>query len=186
MSTVCLFAQLTTGHRAALSTIGYVGCSISIFCLAITLVTFAVLSWVSPLHHLTPSYLILSMISNNICVYLITYFFVFAEIEKIYLVLIIYYKSVEFLCLIYCVLLFSEWYIAVMLHLTVLLTCSSVSTIRNQRYHIHANLSFAILVAEILLLISARFEPGTVCKHFTKHECTASDNDYDHHGEYRD
>ncbi|KAM9359854.1 adhesion G-protein coupled receptor D1 [Symphorus nematophorus] len=77
--------KLTTGHRVALSTIGYVGCSISIFCLAITLVTFAVLS--------------------------------------------------------------------------------SVSTIRNQRYHIHANLSFAILVAEILLLISARFEPGTLpCK----------------------
>lgn len=39
---------------------------------------------------------------------------------------------------------------------------SSVSTIRNQRYHIHANLSFAILVAEVLLLISARFDPGTV------------------------
>lgn len=38
----------------------------------------------------------------------------------------------------------------------------SVSTIRNQRYHIHANLSFAILVAQILLLISFRFEPGTV------------------------
>lgn len=46
--------------------------------------------------------------------------------------------------------------------LSILLSCSSVSTIRNQRYHIHANLSFAILVAEILLLISARFEPGTV------------------------
>ncbi|KAL6114561.1 adgrd1 [Pungitius sinensis] len=77
--------KLTTGHRVALSTIGYVGCSISIICLAITLVTFAVLS--------------------------------------------------------------------------------SVSTIRNQRYHIHANLSFAILVAEILLLISSRFEPGTLpCK----------------------
>ncbi|XP_058492142.1 adhesion G-protein coupled receptor D1 isoform X1 [Solea solea] len=77
--------KLTTGHRVALSTIGYVGCSISILCLAITLVTFAVLS--------------------------------------------------------------------------------SVSTIRNQRYHIHANLSFAILVAEILLLISARFDPGTLpCK----------------------
>ncbi|XP_041856068.1 adhesion G-protein coupled receptor D1 isoform X2 [Melanotaenia boesemani] len=73
--------KLTTGHKVALSTIGYVGCSISIFCLAITLVTFAVLS--------------------------------------------------------------------------------SVSTIRNQRYHIHANLSFAILVAEVLLLISARFDPGT-------------------------
>uniref|UniRef100_A0A3B4Y313 Adhesion G protein-coupled receptor D1 n=1 Tax=Seriola lalandi dorsalis TaxID=1841481 RepID=A0A3B4Y313_SERLL len=77
--------KLTTGHRVALSAIGYVGCSISIFCLAITLVTFAVLS--------------------------------------------------------------------------------SVSTIRNQRYHIHANLSFAILVAEILLLISTRFDPGTLpCK----------------------
>uniref|UniRef100_A0A672JLF6 Adhesion G protein-coupled receptor D1 n=1 Tax=Salarias fasciatus TaxID=181472 RepID=A0A672JLF6_SALFA len=77
--------KLTTGHRVALATIGYVGCSISIFCLTITLVTFAVLS--------------------------------------------------------------------------------SVSTIRNQRYHIHANLSFAILVAEILLLISARFDPGTLpCK----------------------
>ncbi|XP_038152234.1 adhesion G-protein coupled receptor D1 isoform X3 [Cyprinodon tularosa] len=77
--------ELTTGHKMALSTIGYIGCSISIFCLAITLVTFAVLS--------------------------------------------------------------------------------SVSTIRNQRYHIHANLSFAILVAEILLLISASFEPGTLpCK----------------------
>ncbi|XP_028313815.1 adhesion G-protein coupled receptor D1 isoform X2 [Gouania willdenowi] len=77
--------ELTRGHKVALSTIGYVGCSISIFCLAITLVTFAVLS--------------------------------------------------------------------------------SVSTIRNQRYHIHANLSFAILVAEILLLISARFDPGTLpCK----------------------
>ncbi|XP_017290791.1 adhesion G-protein coupled receptor D1 isoform X2 [Kryptolebias marmoratus] len=77
--------ELTTDHKMALSTIGYVGCSISIFCLAITLVTFAILS--------------------------------------------------------------------------------SVSTIRNQRYHIHANLSFAILVAEILLLISARFDPGTLpCK----------------------
>ncbi|XP_060928274.1 adhesion G-protein coupled receptor D1 [Limanda limanda] len=77
--------KLTTGHLVALSTIGYVGCSISILCLTITLVTFAVLS--------------------------------------------------------------------------------SVSTIRNQRYHIHANLSFALLVAEILLLISARFDPGTLpCK----------------------
>uniref|UniRef100_A0A8C8A4H1 Adhesion G protein-coupled receptor D1 n=1 Tax=Oryzias sinensis TaxID=183150 RepID=A0A8C8A4H1_9TELE len=77
--------KLTTSHMMALSVIGYVGCSISIFCLAITLVTFAVLS--------------------------------------------------------------------------------SVSTMRNQRYHIHANLSFAILVAQILLLISARFEPGTTpCK----------------------
>lgn len=42
-----------------------------------------------------------------------------------------------------------------------------MSTIRNQRYHIHANLSFAILVAEILLLISARFDPGTVGTQFT-------------------
>ncbi|XP_067910688.1 adhesion G-protein coupled receptor D1 isoform X2 [Heterodontus francisci] len=42
---------------------------------------------------------------------------------------------------------------------------SSVSTIRNQRYHIHANLSFAILVAQILLLISFRFLPDTLpCK----------------------
>lgn len=38
----------------------------------------------------------------------------------------------------------------------------SVSTIRNQRYHIHANLSFAILVAQILLLVSFRFDVGTV------------------------
>ncbi|XP_035392157.1 adhesion G-protein coupled receptor D1 isoform X2 [Electrophorus electricus] len=77
--------ELSKNHQVALSTITYVGCSVSIFCLAITLVTFAVLS--------------------------------------------------------------------------------SVSTIRNQRYHIHANLSFAILVAQILLLISFRFEPGTMpCK----------------------
>uniref|UniRef100_A0A3P8WL92 Adhesion G protein-coupled receptor D1 n=1 Tax=Cynoglossus semilaevis TaxID=244447 RepID=A0A3P8WL92_CYNSE len=50
-------------------------------------------------------------------------------------------------------------------HLTnfaILMQVVSVSTICNQRYHIHANLSFAILVAEILLLISARFEPGTM------------------------
>ncbi|KAM9095538.1 adhesion G-protein coupled receptor D1 [Sarcophilus harrisii] len=77
--------ELTRGHQVALSSISYVGCSLSIFCLTITLVTFAMLS--------------------------------------------------------------------------------SVSTIRNQRYHIHANLSFAILVAQILLLISFRFEPGTIpCK----------------------
>ncbi|XP_064210091.1 adhesion G-protein coupled receptor D1 isoform X1 [Anguilla rostrata] len=77
--------ELTTAHQVALSTISYIGCSISIFCLAITLVTFAILS--------------------------------------------------------------------------------SVSTIRNQRYHIHANLSFSILVAQILLLISFRFEAGTLpCK----------------------
>lgn len=41
-------------------------------------------------------------------------------------------------------------------------TYRSVSTIRNQRYHIHANLAFAILVAQILLLISFRFTHGTV------------------------
>nr|XP_033812688.1 adhesion G-protein coupled receptor D1 isoform X3 [Geotrypetes seraphini] len=77
--------ELSRTHQVALSSISYIGCSLSIFCLTITLVTFAILS--------------------------------------------------------------------------------SVSTIRNQRYHIHANLSFAILVAQILLLISFRFEPGTVpCK----------------------
>ncbi|XP_032085514.1 adhesion G-protein coupled receptor D1 [Thamnophis elegans] len=76
---------LTIGHKMALSSISYVGCSISIFCLTITLVTFAILS--------------------------------------------------------------------------------SVSTIHNQRYHIHANLSFAVLVAQILLLTSFQFEPGMVpCK----------------------
>ncbi|OBS58039.1 hypothetical protein A6R68_10835 [Neotoma lepida] len=74
--------QLTRGHQVALSSISYVGCSLSVLCLAATLVTFAVLS--------------------------------------------------------------------------------SVSTIRNQRYHIHANLSFAVLVAQVLLLISFRVEPGTV------------------------
>lgn len=41
---------------------------------------------------------------------------------------------------------------------------SSVSTIRNQRYHIHANLSFAVLLAQVLLLISFRMEPGTVSR----------------------
>lgn len=65
-----------------------------------------------------------------------------------------------------------------MMKLSILLSCSSVSTIRNQRYHIHANLSFAILVAEILLLISARFEPGTVSSRSTKHDCTVSDYYY--------
>uniref|UniRef100_A0A8C5QBE7 Adhesion G protein-coupled receptor D1 n=1 Tax=Leptobrachium leishanense TaxID=445787 RepID=A0A8C5QBE7_9ANUR len=77
--------KLSNSHKVALSSISYVGCSVSIFCLTITLVTFAILS--------------------------------------------------------------------------------SVSTIRNQRYHIHANLSFAILVAQILLLISFRFLSGTLpCK----------------------
>ncbi|XP_063313094.1 adhesion G-protein coupled receptor D1 [Pelobates fuscus] len=77
--------KLSNSHKVALSSISYIGCSLSIFCLAITLVTFAILS--------------------------------------------------------------------------------SVSTIRNQRYHIHANLSFAILVAQILLLISFRFVSGTLpCK----------------------
>lgn len=45
---------------------------------------------------------------------------------------------------------------------TCLSVLSSVSTIRNQRYHIHANLSFAVLVAQVLLLISFSMEPGTV------------------------
>ncbi|NXA37432.1 AGRD1 protein, partial [Eudromia elegans] len=77
--------KLTREHQMALSSITYIGCALSIFCLTITLVTFAILS--------------------------------------------------------------------------------SVSTIRNQRYHIHANLSFAVLVAQILLLISFQFSPGTVpCK----------------------
>lgn len=39
---------------------------------------------------------------------------------------------------------------------------SSVSAIRNQRYHIHANLSFAVLVAQVLLLVSFHCQPGTV------------------------
>uniref|UniRef100_F1RFQ8 Adhesion G-protein coupled receptor D1 n=1 Tax=Sus scrofa TaxID=9823 RepID=F1RFQ8_PIG len=73
--------ELTHGHQVALSSISYIGCSLSVLCLAVTLVTFAVLS--------------------------------------------------------------------------------SVSTIRNQRYHIHANLSFAVLVAQVLLLVSFQFEPGT-------------------------
>nr|XP_019604370.1 PREDICTED: adhesion G-protein coupled receptor D1 isoform X1 [Rhinolophus sinicus] len=74
--------ELTRGHQVALSSISYVGCSVSVLCLIITLVTFAMLS--------------------------------------------------------------------------------SVSTIRNQRYHIHANLSFAVLVAQVLLLISFHCQPGTV------------------------
>uniref|UniRef100_A0A8C0X2Q8 Adhesion G-protein coupled receptor D1 n=1 Tax=Castor canadensis TaxID=51338 RepID=A0A8C0X2Q8_CASCN len=74
--------ELPHGHQVALSSISYIGCSLSVLCLAATLVTFAVLS--------------------------------------------------------------------------------SVSTIRNQRYHIHANLSFAVLVAQVLLLISFRMQPGTV------------------------
>ncbi|XP_026980957.1 adhesion G-protein coupled receptor D1 isoform X1 [Sagmatias obliquidens] len=73
--------ELTRGHQVALSSVSYIGCSLSVLCLTITLVTFAVLS--------------------------------------------------------------------------------SVSTIRNQRYHIHANLSCAILVAQVVLLISFHFEPGT-------------------------
>ncbi|XP_017359997.1 adhesion G-protein coupled receptor D1 isoform X2 [Cebus imitator] len=74
--------ELAHGHQVALSSISYVGCSLSVLCLVATLVTFAVLS--------------------------------------------------------------------------------SVSTIRNQRYHIHANLSFAVLVAQVLLLISFQLEPGTI------------------------
>lgn len=38
--------QLTREHQVALSSITYIGCALSIFCLTITLVTFAVLSWV--------------------------------------------------------------------------------------------------------------------------------------------
>nr|XP_045012954.1 adhesion G-protein coupled receptor D1 [Jaculus jaculus] len=74
--------ELSRGHQVALSSISYVGCSLSALCLAATLFTFAVLS--------------------------------------------------------------------------------SVSTIRNQRYHIHANLSFAVLMAQVLLLASFHVEPGTV------------------------
>ncbi|XP_010602572.1 adhesion G-protein coupled receptor D1 isoform X3 [Fukomys damarensis] len=74
--------ELPRGHQVALSSISYIGCALSVLCLAATLVTFAVLS--------------------------------------------------------------------------------SVSTIRNQRYHIHANLSCAVLVAQVLLLISFHVEPGTV------------------------
>ncbi|NXM03861.1 AGRD1 protein, partial [Tyrannus savana] len=89
MQVVPLKVRLSKGmnleHQVALSSITYIGCALSIFCLTITLVTFAILS--------------------------------------------------------------------------------SVSTIRNQRYHIHANLSFAVLVAQILLLTSFQFSPGTVpCK----------------------
>ncbi|XP_045390269.1 adhesion G-protein coupled receptor D1 [Lemur catta] len=73
--------ELTRGHQVALSSISYVGCSVSVLCLAATLATFALLS--------------------------------------------------------------------------------SVSTMRNQRYHIHANLSCAMLVAQVLLLASFRLEPGT-------------------------
>nr|XP_032823761.1 adhesion G-protein coupled receptor D1 [Petromyzon marinus] len=77
--------QLSEHHQRALSTISYIGCAISITCLCITLITFAILS--------------------------------------------------------------------------------SVSTIRNQRYLIHANLSLAILLAQVFLLISGHFSPGTLgCK----------------------
>ncbi|XP_030815004.1 adhesion G-protein coupled receptor D1 [Camarhynchus parvulus] len=77
--------KLTREHQVALSSITYVGCALSIFCLTITLVTFAVLS--------------------------------------------------------------------------------SVSTIRNQRYHIHANLSSAVLLAQALLLASFQLSPATLpCK----------------------
>lgn len=37
-------AQLTRGHQVALSSISYVGCSLSVLCLAVTLATFAMLS----------------------------------------------------------------------------------------------------------------------------------------------
>nr|XP_031526069.1 adhesion G-protein coupled receptor D1 [Vicugna pacos] len=81
--------ELALGHQVALSSISYIGCSLSVLCLAVTLVTFAVLS--------------------------------------------------------------------------------SVSTIRNQRYHIHANLSLAVLVAQVLLLVSFQFEPGTVSRRPLSH-----------------
>ncbi|NXA83021.1 AGRD1 protein, partial [Thryothorus ludovicianus] len=77
--------KLTREHQVALSSITYIGCALSIFCLTITLVTFAVLS--------------------------------------------------------------------------------SVSTIRTQRYHIHANLSCAVLLAQALLLASFQLSPATLpCK----------------------
>ncbi|NXH08673.1 AGRD1 protein, partial [Loxia leucoptera] len=77
--------QLPREHQVALSSITYIGCALSILCLTITLVTFAVLS--------------------------------------------------------------------------------SVSTIRNQRYHIHANLSSAVLLAQALLLASFQLSPATLpCK----------------------
>lgn len=37
-------AQLTRGHQVALSSISYIGCSLSVLCLAVTLATFAMLS----------------------------------------------------------------------------------------------------------------------------------------------
>ncbi|XP_055971607.1 adhesion G-protein coupled receptor D1 [Sorex fumeus] len=74
--------ELARGHQVALSSISYVGCSLSVLCLVATLATFAVLS--------------------------------------------------------------------------------SVSTIRNQRYHIHANLSFAVLVGQVLLLVTFHLESGTI------------------------
>ncbi|NXQ20790.1 AGRD1 protein, partial [Peucedramus taeniatus] len=77
--------KLAREHQVALSSITYIGCALSIFCLAITLGTFAVLS--------------------------------------------------------------------------------SVSTIRTQRYHIHANLSCAVLLAQALLLASFQLSPATLpCK----------------------
>ncbi|XP_018863946.1 adhesion G-protein coupled receptor D1 isoform X1 [Parus major] len=77
--------KLTREHQVALSSITYIGCALSIFCLTITLVTFAVLS--------------------------------------------------------------------------------SVSTIRTQRYHIHANLSCSVLLAQLLLLTSFQLSPATLpCK----------------------
>ncbi|NWU37010.1 AGRD1 protein, partial [Hylia prasina] len=77
--------ELAREHQVALSSITYIGCALSILCLTVTLVTFAVLS--------------------------------------------------------------------------------SVSTIRNQRYHIHANLSCAVLLAQVLLLTSFQLSPATLpCK----------------------
>ncbi|XP_055511519.1 LOW QUALITY PROTEIN: adhesion G-protein coupled receptor D1 [Leucoraja erinacea] len=49
--------------------------------------------------------------------------------------------------------------------LVTLAVLSSVSSMCNQRYHIHANLSVSILAAHILLLLSFRFSPDTLpCK----------------------
>lgn len=39
-----LSPQLTRGHQVALSSISYIGCSVSVLCLLVTLVTFALLS----------------------------------------------------------------------------------------------------------------------------------------------
>lgn len=150
---VFLPPQLTTSHQVALSAIGYVGCSISIFCLAITLVTFAVLSWVLNLSE--------PCMSCMCCVQQILFHKLtdqqHVHVHSLYRCI----QKIQFFFNLLCTKCFC--YQGTKLMWCHLLWCRSVSTIRNQRYHIHANLSFAILVAEILLLISASFEPGTVC-----------------------